>query len=99
MPDGRASGRDSPSAAGGNVARAMSEQERDEKQYGEVDVVLLHIEQARRRAERAVAELRADGAEDFLVEAMEQAQAELSATAKKLIQGTFYAVPKAQLTL
>ena len=48
---------------------------------------------------RAAAELRASGAEDFLVEALEQTQAELSASAKKLIQGTFFAVPSAQLTL
>ncbi|MBD0329960.1 MAG: hypothetical protein ICV64_07645 [Thermoleophilia bacterium] len=47
----------------------------------------------------ACAQLRADGAEEFLVEAMEQARKELSETAKKLIQGTFFAVPKAQLTL
>jgi hypothetical protein len=72
---------------------------RDEKLYGEVDVVLLYIEEARRRAERAADELRAGGAEDFLVEAMEQIEGELSASAKKLIQGTFFAVPKEQLTL
>lgn len=77
----------------------MTPQERDEQHYGEVDVVLLYIEDARRRAERAAAELRAGGAEDFLVEAMEQVQEELSRSAKKLIQGTFYAVPKTQLTL
>jgi hypothetical protein len=77
----------------------MTPQALDEKQYGEIDVVLLYIEDARRRAERAVAELRDGGAEDFLVEALEQTQTELSHTAKKLIQGTFFAVPKAQLTL
>jgi len=77
----------------------MTPAQRDEKQYGEVDVVLLYIEDARRRAERAAAELRESGAEDFLIESLEQAQQELSATAKKLIQSTFFAVPKAQLTL
>lgn len=71
----------------------------DERQYGEVDVVLLYIEDARRRAEQAAAELRAAEAEDFLVEAMEQAQEQLSETAKRLTQGTFFAVPKQQLTL
>ena len=76
----------------------MNAQALDEKHYGEVDVVLLCIEDARRRAERAAAELRGSGAEDFLVEALEQAQAELSETAKKLIQGSFFAVPKAQLS-
>lgn len=76
----------------------MSAQALDEQQYGEVDVVLLYIEDARRRAERASAELRAGGAEDFLVEALEAAQEDLSAAAKKLTQGTFFAVPKAQLS-
>jgi hypothetical protein len=71
----------------------------DEKHYGEVDVVLLCIETARRRAERAASELRDGGAEDFLVEALERVQEELSATAKHLTQGTFFAVPSAQLTL
>jgi hypothetical protein len=67
--------------------------------YGEVDVVLLYIEDARRRAERAAAELRAGGAEDFLVESLEQVQEDLSGAAKKLTQGTYFAVPKAQLSL
>lgn len=77
----------------------MNDAARDEKHYGEVDVVLLSIEDARRRAARAAAELRAGGAEDFLLEAMEQVQEDLSKAAKRLIQGTFFAVPKAQLTL
>lgn len=77
----------------------MNVQARDEKHYGEVDVVLLYIEDARRRAERAATELRAGGADDFLLEALEQVQEDLSQTAKKLTQGTFFAVPKAQLTL
>jgi predicted O-methyltransferase YrrM len=75
------------------------EQRRDEAQFGEIDIVLVCIEEARRRAERAASDLRAGGADDFLVEALEQAVEELSATAKKLIQGTFFAVPKAQLEL
>lgn len=71
----------------------------DERNYGEVDVVLLHINEAIRRAEKAAAELRQGGAEDFLVEALERAQAELKQTNKLLIQRTFFAVPKAQLTV
>ena len=77
----------------------MTPQQQDEKHYGEIDVVLLIIENARRRAEKSAAELRADGAEDFLVDALEQVQEDLSEAAKKLRQGTFFAVPKAQLTL
>ncbi len=74
------------------------EQVRDEKQYGQVDVVLLYIEDARRRAERAAGELRANGAEEHLIAAVEQTQQELSETAKLLIQSTFFAVPEAQLS-
>lgn len=91
--------RASPSSNRDKVAEDVNAQALDEKHYGEVDVVLLYIEEARRRAERAVAELRGTEGEDFLVEALEQAQDELSRTAKKLIQGTFFAVPDAQLTL
>ena len=77
----------------------MTPQQLDEKHYGEVDVVLLVIENARRRAEKAAAELRTGGAEDFLVEALEQVQEDLSEAAKKLRQGTFFAVPKEQLSI
>ena len=77
----------------------MNAQALDEKNYGEVDVVLLYIEEARARTERACAALRAGGAEDFLLEAMERTQEQLSETAKLLTQGTFFAVPKQQLTL
>ena len=38
-------------------------------------------------------ELRASGVEDFLVEALERTQEELSETAKLLTQRTFFAVP------
>ncbi len=82
-----------------NVESAMNAQALDEKNYGEVDVVLLYIEEARRRTEAACSALRAGGAEDFLVEAMERAREQLSDTAKLLTQGTFFAVPKQQLTL
>jgi len=91
---------DAPSSEpSATVHEAMNAQALDERNYGEVDVVLLHIEDARRRAELACAALRDGGAEDFLVEAMEQAQEQLSAAAKLLTQGTFFAVPKQQLTL
>lgn len=83
----------------GNPGQLSEAQIRDERNYGEVDVVLLYIEEARARTERACAALRAGGAEDFLVEAMERTQQQLSETAKLLTQGTYFAVPKQQLTL
>ena len=77
----------------------MNAQQADEQHYGEIDVVLLQLDALARRIERATAELRAGGAEDFLVEALEQAREELGETSKRLTQRTFFAVPKAQLTI
>ncbi len=88
-----------PSAASARVASEMNAQQLDEKHYGEIDVVLLQIDAVARRVEKAAAELRAGGAEDFLVEALEQAREELAETSKRLTQRTFFAVPKEQLTL
>ncbi|MBA2332429.1 MAG: hypothetical protein H0V94_06530 [Actinobacteria bacterium] len=59
-----------------------------------MDIVFLCIEDARRRAERAAAAPRKGGAEDFLVEALERAQEELSNPAKLLTQGTFSRFPR-----
>jgi hypothetical protein len=60
---------------------------------------MLYIEEARSRAERAAAAMRKLGAEQHLIEAMERAQDELSDAARRLRQGTFFAVPKEQLKL
>lgn len=71
----------------------------DEKHFAEVDVVMLYVEEARRRAERAAAGLRRDGAEPHLAEALERSEEELSDVARRLRQGTFFAVPKEQLRI
>ena len=68
----------------------------DEADFREIDVAMLYIEEARSRAESGAAALRRANAEPPLVEAMERAQAELSDTARRLRQGTFFAVPSAQ---
>lgn len=60
---------------------------------------MLYIEQARSRAERAAAALRKNGADEHLVDALTQAEQELSDLARRLRQGTFFAVPKEQLSL
>ena len=88
-----------PSERSDRVHPEMNAQQLDEKHYGEIDVVLLQLDAVARRLERAAAELRSGGAEDFLVEALEQAREELAETSKTLTQRTFFAVPKAQLTL
>jgi hypothetical protein len=74
-------------------------QELDETHFGEIDVAMLYIEEARVRAERAAATLRSTGADEHLVEALEKTQSELSEVARRLRQGTLFAVPKEQLTL
>jgi hypothetical protein len=71
----------------------------DEQHFGEIDVAMLYIEEARARAERAVDVLRRGGADEHLVEALEKAQEELSDVARRLRQGTLFAVPKEQLSL
>ena len=81
------------------VNREMTPAAREERLYGEVDVVLLHLEDARARAERALATLRAEGADDFLIEAMDYTRLEISAAAKRLTQRTFFAAPQRQLSV
>lgn len=70
----------------------------DEREYREIDVAMLYIEEARCRAEGGAGALRKMDAEPHLAEAMERAQAELSEVARTLRQGTFFAVPSAQTT-
>ena len=71
----------------------------DEQHFGEIDVAMLYIEEARSRTERAADELRRNGADQHLVEALEKAHEELSEVARRLRQGTLFAVPKEQLSL
>jgi hypothetical protein len=53
----------------------------------------------RARAERAVEALRKGGGDEHLVEALVGAEGELSEVARRLRQGTLFAVPKEQLSL
>ena len=71
----------------------------DEQYFEQIDHAMLDIEQARERTERATGEMRKLGADEHLIQAMERAQEELSDVARRLRQGTFFAVPKEQLTL
>ncbi len=87
------------SASSSSVERERRLQELDEKHFAEIDVVMLYVEEARRRAESAAAELRRDGADAHLAEALERSVEELSDVARRLRQGTFFAVPKEQLSI
>ena len=60
---------------------------------------MLYVEEARRRAESAATALRRDGAEQHLIAALETSERDLSEIARRLRQGTFFAVPKEQLSI
>ncbi len=68
----------------------------DETHFAEIDAAMLYIEEARARAERAAKTLRAEGADEHLIEALESAQEQLSDVARSLRQGTLFAVPSGQ---
>lgn len=87
------------SASSSRVRRERRLQELDERHFAEIDVAMLYIEEARERTERAMTALRAEGADAHLIEALERATAEISDVARRLRQGTFFAVPKEQLKL
>jgi hypothetical protein len=87
------------SASSSRVVPERRLQELDEKHFEEIDVAMLYVEEARKRAESAAAALRRDGAEDHLIEALERSERELSDVARRLRQGTFFAVPKEQLSI
>jgi hypothetical protein len=70
----------------------------DEADFLEIHDVMLYLEEARRRTERAIAILRENGAEEHLIEALQRSEEDLREVARKLRQGTFFAVPKAQLS-
>jgi hypothetical protein len=71
----------------------------NEAHFSEIERVLLYISDARERAERVARELARDGAETHLVEALEEAERELESLGRTLMQRTYFAVPKQQLTL
>ncbi len=71
----------------------------NEAHFSEIEKTLLYISEARERAERAMRMLERDGAEGHLVEALRTSEAELTALHKRLLQQTYFAVPKEQLSL
>lgn len=71
----------------------------NEAHFSEIERALLYISDARERAERSAAALAKDGAEEHLVAALRAAEADLAALHKRLLQSTYFAVPKAQLRM
>ena len=71
----------------------------DERHFAEIDAAMIYIEEARARAERAAKSLAAEGAEPHLVDALAEAEEQLSDVARSLRQGTLFAVPSGQSSL
>lgn len=88
-----------PSGSSSRLECERRLQQLDEKHFAEIDVAMLYIEEARERTERATNALRAEGADAHLIEALERSATELSDVARRLRQGTLFAVPKEQLNL
>jgi hypothetical protein len=65
----------------------------NEAHFREIDRTLLFVSEARKRAEKTARELRRAGAEPHLVEALEEADRELEAVSRRLMQQTYWAVP------
>lgn len=86
------------SGARGRIAE-VTQAEHDEAVFEQVAIVELSLEKSRARAERAAKALRELDADRHLVEAVERAQEELSAAARRLRQGTYFAVPDAQVDI
>lgn len=71
----------------------------NEEHFKEIEKVLLYVSEARRKAEGVAEALDRSGAEAHLVTALRDAEAELAELHRKLMKGTYWAVPKQQLSL
>jgi len=71
----------------------------NERHFAEIEKTLLYVSDARQRAERTAKALAKDGADEHLVEALEEAERGLADVHRLLMQGTYFAVQKEQLTL
>jgi hypothetical protein len=71
----------------------------NEVHFAEIEKALLYISDARARAARAARTLSKTDAEPHLVEALQEAERDLEALGRTLMQRTYFAVSKEQLTL
>lgn len=65
-----------------------------ESHSGEVEKVLLYISDAQERARRASDRIEKDDADAHIVAALRDAQRDLGDLHRRLMQGTYYAVPE-----
>lgn len=101
MSDAREKRSRNPAGSSGEerrVGEAMRAQQ-DESSFEQIAIVELSLEKSRARAERAAQALQELEADPHLIEALEGVQEELSATSRRLRQGTYFAVPDAQTSI
>ena len=70
-----------------------------EAHMAEIERAMFVVSGARKRLERTAELLAKDDAEEHLVEAVREAERELDALSLRLMQKTYFAVSKDQLTL
>jgi len=71
----------------------------NEAHMAELERAMFVVSGARKRLERTADLLAKDGAEEHLVEALREAEREFDALSLRLMQKTYFAVSKDQLTL
>jgi hypothetical protein len=97
---GKTEGRDAAGSSGRDRSlRETMSAKRSEDSFEQVAIVELALEKSRARTERAAKALRELDADPHLVEALERTQEEISATARRLRQGTYLAVPDSQMSI
>lgn len=68
----------------------------NEAHFKEIEKVLLYVSEAHERAGKAARGLAKSDAEPHLVAALEAAEEQLQQLHRRLMQGTYWAVPEAQ---
>jgi hypothetical protein len=66
----------------------------DEQQFNEIEKTMFDLSGACRRARRTIEGLQKGNAPEHLIEAMRTVLVEMEASHKRLMQGTYWAVPE-----
>lgn len=70
-----------------------TDQEREEHHFRQVETIMLLLDEACRKAERAAEELRRDGAAPHLISALETAAAASRAERKRMMRSVYWRAP------
>ena len=65
----------------------------DEKQFGEIEKALLFVSESRKRVQRASKTIAAAGADQHLVDALDELESNLAELHRTTMQKTYFAVP------